>query len=260
MIDIHNHILPNVDDGSVDMDMSVEMAKIYLNNGFKGVIATPHFIEGIANNSRKDNLIQLEKLKSRLVREELDLELYLGSEVMASLEIVDKLEDKTISTLNDSRYVLIELPMYDIPRYVEDMFYHLQLKGYTPILAHPERNLKIMEDPNILRSYIESGVLTQLNLPSLDGKYGRDVGETSEILLRHHMIHFVSTDAHRSTRRSPQVGNALEILRTLVSEDQFKKLTSENARLVIEDKTIEIEAPIEYKKKKGIFNLFNKNK
>lgn len=258
MIDIHSHMLQNVDDGSKNLEMSIEMAKIYIENGFKGVIVTPHYIEGIENNSRLDNQIIILELRDVLKKEELDIEIYLGHEVLVSLEMVEKLEDKTISSLNDTRYVLVELPMYDIPMYVEDVFYNLQLKGYIPIIAHPERNIKIMKDPNILWRYIKNGALAQLNLPSLDGRYGKDVCKTAEILLKHNMIHFVSTDAHKSKRRSPEVENAIKILKSLVSEKQFQNLTYKNANLLVADNNIEIESPIEYKKKRGFFNLFSK--
>lgn len=258
MIDIHSHMLQNVDDGSVNLAMSIEMAKIYVENGFKGVILTPHYIEGIDNNSRLDNQIKFIELRYELENQDLDIEIYLGHEVLLSLEMVEKLEDGTISTLNDSRYVLVELPMYDIPIYVEDVFYNLQLKGYIPIIAHPERNIKIMEDPNILMKYIKNGALAQLNLPSLDERYGKDVCRNSELLLKHNMIHFVSTDAHTSSRRSPHVKNAIKRLKSLVSEEQFQNLTYKNAELLIEDKDIAIENPIEYKKNRQFFNLFNK--
>ena len=258
MIDIHSHMLQNVDDGSVNLDMSIEMAKIYVENGFKGVILTPHYIEGIDNNSRLDNQIKFMELRDELNNQDLDIEIYLGHEVLLSLEMVEKLEDGTISTLNNSRYVLVELPMYDIPMYVEDVFYNLQLKGYIPIIAHPERNMKIMEDPNILMKYIKNGALAQLNLPSLDERYGKDVCRNSELLVKHNMIHFVSTDAHTSSRRSPNVKNAVKRLKSLVSEEQFQNLTYKNAELLIEDKNIAIENPIEYKRKRQFFNLFNK--
>lgn len=260
MIDIHSHILPSIDDGSRDMDMSIDMAKLYIGNGFKKIVATPHYIEGLENSSRSNNRIKLKELQANLREEGIGLEVYMGHEVMISLDLIKKLKDGFISSLNGSKYVLIELPMYDIPLYTENVFYNLQLMGYVPILAHPERNLKIIEDPNILLRYVRSGVLAQLNLPSLEEKYGRDVKNTAKILLRHNLIHFVSSDAHSSSRRSPEVSDAIKILKTLVGEGQFRKLTSINASLVLEGKSIEIETPIEYKSKKSFFDIFKKRR
>lgn len=256
MIDVHSHILPGVDDGSKDLEMSIEMARIYIENGFNKVIATPHYIDGIGNSSQNENMKILEELRAELKRENLDIEILLGNEVLASLEIIEALEDERVSLLNKSRYILIELPMFDIPLYMDDVFYELQLRGYIPIIAHPERNIKIMEDPNILYRYIENGVLAQLNLPSLEGKYGGKIKETAEILLKHKMIHFVGTDSHSDRRRSPRVEKALNSLKMLVSKEEFNDLTYRNAECLMADKLFEIDLPIEYKKRNWIVDLF----
>lgn len=256
MIDIHSHILPSVDDGSKDMEMSIEMARMYLENRIGKVIATPHYIEGIDNNSREDNRARLEELKLELKKQQIDLEVLLGNEVLVSLEMLEKLDRGEISTLNGSRYVLIEFPMFDIPMYTEDIIYELLIKGYVPIIAHPERNLRIMEDPNILYNYIKNGALAQLNLPSLEGKYGNKIKETAKILLRHNMIHFVATDSHSNRNRSPNVDRSLDILRSIVSRAEFRNLTLRNPQSIVEDNVIDIEGPEEYIKSKSIFGFF----
>lgn len=191
IIDVHSHILPKVDDGSEDIGMSIEMAKMYLENGIKKVIATPHYIEGSMDNSLEGNILGLERLKKGLSKEGLELELFLGNEIYVSMDIFKYLDKERVSTLNNTRYVLLELPMYDIPLYMEDLLYEIQLKGLIPIIAHPERNTKIIENPNILYKYIEKGALAQLNLPSLENRYGSQVKSTAVTLLEHNMIHFV---------------------------------------------------------------------
>lgn len=259
MIDIHSHILPGVDDGAKSLENSIEMAKIYLENGIKKVIATPHYIEGIASKTFDENKVILNKLKDKLRDESLNLEVVLGNEIMISLEILNDIEDKRVSTLNGTNYVLIELPMFDIPLYTEDMIYEILLKGYIPIIAHPERNAKIIENPNILYNYINSGVLTQLNLPSLEGSYGSKIGETAKILLRHNMIHFVATDSHGARRRSPNISNSLEILKRIVSEDEFQNLVYKNPYLLWNNRDVKIKSPIKYENKKKFFMKFMEN-
>ena len=259
MIDIHSHILPNVDDGSRDIFMSIEMAKLYLQNGIKRVIATPHYIQGSMDNTVKDNKKSLAMLNKELSREGLDLEVVLGNEIYLSISTVNDILDNKVSTLNGTRYVLIELPMYDIPLYMENVLYDLQIEGFVPIIAHPERNTKIIEDPNILYNYINKGVLGQLNLSSLEGMYGSKVKSTAEILLKHKMIHFVGTDAHRNRKRSPNVKKGLEILESLVDKKDFQNISYRNGRNVWEDKLIKVEDPILYEPKfKGLFNLFKR--
>lgn len=260
MIDIHSHILPYADDGSRDMKMSVEMAEMYLKSGINTVIATPHYIGGITAPSVDNNRETLEKLRKELFKEGLDLEVFLGNEAYISMNLIRDIEEEKLLTLNGTRYIVIELPMFDIPLYVENMIYGLLLKGYIPIIAHPERNTKIMEDPNILYNYINKGALVQLNLPSLEGRYGSKIKGTAEIFIEHKMIHFVGTDAHTNRGRSPMVNKALEILGILVSKEDFEKLTYGNARLLLDDKIIDIKSPIRYRGKKGLLGIFRRDR
>lgn len=254
MIDIHSHILPYIDDGAKDMDMAIEMAKIYLENGIKTVIATPHYIEKNISTSKEDTKNILEDLKIQLDREGLDLEIFLGNEAYISMDLIKDIEEGYMATLNGTRYILVELPMMDIPLYVENVIYELLLKGYVPIIAHPERNAKIIEDPNILYNLIEKGALAQLNLPSLEGKYGEEIQETAEILLKHNMIHFLGTDAHGSRRKSPRFSKALEILKTIVSEEDYDSLTYQNSTLLLKNENIYTKSPIKYSPKKGFLS------
>lgn len=256
MIDIHSHILPGVDDGSKDMEMSIEMAKIYIENNIKKVIVTPHYIEGVENNLSKDNKVILEAFKKRLKEEELDLQVFLGNEVMMSLDILKDIEEENIATLNNTRYILIELPMFDIPLYSRDIIYELLIRGYQPIIAHPERNRVIGDDPNILFELIEEGALGQLNLGSIEGKFGKKIAETGKLLLSHNMIHFVSTDSHRSNMRTPNVKKALNILKALVDKNYYELLTYKNANYLLENKEIEKRTPIRYRYKKSFLNSF----
>lgn len=255
MIDIHSHILPGVDDGAKNFEVSIEMARMYIENGIEKVIATPHYIGGINNKTLDENREILNKLTGKIKEENLDLEVVLGNEIMISLEILRDIGKGKVTTLNGTRYVLVELPMFDIPLYTEDMIYELLLKGYIPVIAHPERNSKIMEDPNILFNYISNGALAQLNLPSLEGRYGSEVREVSEILLKHNMIHFIGTDSHGVKKRSPRVGNSLEVLQGIVSQKGFQDLVYKNPQFLWNNKDIEIKSPIKYEKK-NIFRGF----
>lgn len=255
MIDIHSHILPNVDDGASDMEESLAMARIYLENGIDKVIATPHYIEGFEDCSKDMNMVVLEKFKGALYKEGLDLDVYIGNEIYITTDIFDLLESSEVATLNNSRYILIELPMFDMPMSLESIVYELLLKGYVPIIAHPERNRNIIEDPNILYRLINRGALAQLNLPSLEGKYGERIKATSEVLLRHNMIHFVGTDAHSKDRRTPNVKYSLHLLKDLVDSKTYDEITNLNPIKIIEDRPFEPNAPMEYKKPDGFFNF-----
>ncbi len=257
MIDIHSHILPKVDDGAQGMEESIEMAKLYIENGINKVVVTPHYIEGAGSTTFSENKIVLDKLKNVLKEEGLDLELYIGNEIYVTPDTLNHVIEKKAATLNETRYVLIELPMYDMPRYMENIIYELCLKGYVPIIAHPERNIKIQEEPNLLYGFIIGGALAQINLPSLEGRYGEESKETGELLLKHNMIHFIGTDAHSPRVRSPRIEKSLAILKDIVDEDTFKEITYLNGQALLEDKLISVEEPIKYEreKKKGFLSF-----
>lgn len=255
MIDIHSHILPNVDDGAKDIEESLAMARIYLDNKINKVIATPHYIDGFENCSKDKNIIALEKLKEALYKEGLNLDVYIGNEIYTSMDIVTLLDEERVATLNNSRYVLIEFPMFDIPIFIENIIYELLLKGYVPIIAHPERNKNIIENPNILYNLINKGAMAQLNLPSLEGKYGEKIKTTAEVLLEHNMIHFVGTDAHSKDRRTPNVKNSLHLLKNLVDCKTYDEITFLNPSKIIEDKVFEPSIPKKYKETGRFFNF-----
>lgn len=258
MIDIHSHILPKVDDGSKDIEMSLEMGRQYIRNNINTVIATPHFIGDTYSKGSSANKLDLEDLKKELRNANIPLEVYLGNEIYASMTMLKDIVEGKATSLNGSRYILMELPMYDIPIYLDHIIYELLLKGYIPIIAHPERNIKIREDPNILYKYIKKGALAQLNLPSLVGMYGRTVQASAKTLLVHHMIHFVATDAHTNRTRSPNVKDAIERLEGLVSRGFFEELTHINAQLLIDNQDIPIAEPVIVKEKKNIFRSFSR--
>lgn len=255
MLDLHTHILPRADDGAKDIDEAIEMARQCVENGIDTIVATPHYIEKDNSSSLVDNMFALDSFKKELEEEKIDLNVYLGNEIYVAPDIVDKLKGKRISTLNNSRYVLMEMPMFDIPIYMENVIYELLIKGYVPIIAHPERNAKIIESPNILYEFISKGALAQLNLPSLEGRYGEKVKRTAEIFITHRMIHFVGTDAHSPRVRSPRVEKGLSILRSLVNEEEYERLTYINGMRAIENKEIFVDAPKKYEEKKKLFSF-----
>lgn len=255
MIDMHCHIVPGVDDGAKDMEMSMEIARLYADNGFKKVINTSHFL-GEGNGSTRFELEEsFKRLNEQLETEGIGLEVLPGNELYMSMDIVNDLESGRALTLNNSRYVLIELPSSDFPLYTEDILYELQIKGYKPIIAHPERNRRIISDPNLLVDLINKGNLAQMNYHSLEGMYGKDVMKTADSLLKNRLFHFLGTDTHSNGRRSPNVSKIIKLIETKVGKDYLKELTVVNPTMVINNEEIEVEIK-DIKKKARLFNIF----
>lgn len=246
MIDIHSHILPGVDDGAKNIEKAIEMAKIAEKNGINVIIATPHYIEGENFNISKYNKEILGDLNKKLESEGLRVKILLGNEVFITPDIINLIKEEKVTTLNRSRYLLMELPMLDIPIYTEDIIYELRLKGIVPIIAHPERNKKIIEDPNILYEFIKLGALAQLNLPSILGYYGDEVKKTAEVLLKHDMVHLIGTDAHSTRRGFQKVKLAIDTISKIIGSYKLNKITNENPLAIIKNEELDINEPKRY--------------
>lgn len=253
MIDIHSHILPGIDDGAKDLATAVEMAQLYLDNGFHHVVATPHWLDDVNKNPAADSRQAITSLQQELARRKMPLQLHHGGEFFISLDILAALKKGTGVSLANSRYVLVEFPMRDCSAFIETAVFQLLVKGYVPIIAHPERYSYVIDDPNLVYQWIEKGALIQLNMPSLMGMYGKKAEKTAEILLRHQMVHFLGTDAHSPRRRSPNVQPALSIAKKLIGADRVEKLMVMNPTHILQNKRLHPQPSKEYTRRKWFF-------
>jgi len=248
-VDIHNHIIPYVDDGSENIATSLEMLKIASDEGIGKIIATPHFIYGAINNCTQ-NIAQSGAEVANAALEK-GIELMFGSEVFICPEICSLVQDGTVCRLNNSRYILIELPMLSIPTYTIDMLFNLQLLGYIPIIAHPERNKVFQNNQAQLFKLVERGILVQVNATSITKLYGKDVQKVAMGFLEGGLVHFVATDSHTNRGRSPRMLKSHDIISSEFGKDVANNLFTKNGQAVIDDVEIFVEAPV--KKKKNFF-------
>ena len=206
MIDIHCHILPDIDDGADSLDTSIEMCKIASIDGINTIIATPHYIPGHKQTINSDMVLkQVDMLNRELESKNIDVTILPGMEIFISHDIMELYEHGDILTLNKSRYMLIELPANDIPIYTEELFYELMIKDIVPIIAHPERNKTIRNNVNIAFEYSLKGILLQVNTESLTGILGKQIQKAAQKFLKNNALHFISTDAHSTNIRVPRM-------------------------------------------------------
>ncbi len=239
MIDIHSHILPGLDDGAKSIDETLEILRQLLAAGFKTVIATPHVMEGKQYLSPKDILAALENVRQHVARAGLSVQLLPGAENYIFPEMAKWAGEGKLLTLgNTGKYLLLELPMLDIPRYTEQVFFELQVKGFTPILAHPERYRDLADQPERLIEWARRGVLFQLDLRSVSGRYGPRPQRLAKLMLQSDLVHFIGSDAHGVARSGLAYQEALERVRGLVGEAQFQELVVGNAREVVEGRAV----------------------
>ncbi len=228
MIDMHAHVLFDVDDGAESFGASREIIDQAEKDGIVCMYATPHFIPGHVVYNNRILTERVHELNAYARSKGYDIEIDLGQEIYLDPKLPDRVEAGEVLTLGKSRYMLIELPMHGIPVYMDHVLHELIVLGYIPIIAHPERNTLLMENPNLLFDYLEKGAYAQLNLKSLTGRYGKTVKQAAEVMLSCKMYQFVGSDVHVPSSRGRLVSAELEKLKKLVNGRYFDALTEAN--------------------------------
>lgn len=249
MIDIHCHILPDVDDGPLEISACFEMANVAVKSGITHLFATPHHFNGQYNNFKLDILDRVNEIQKLLHNESIPLVIHPGQELRIHREVLLSLEKNELLTLdNKKQYLLLELPPNQFPSYTLEIVYELLLKGITPIIVHPERNKKLIENPTLLFELVKEGALVQLTSGSIIGHFGKKIKNAAEIMMEHHLVHFIATDAHNVSTRGFSLYEAYEMIAKKYGMNQmsyFKK----NTELLINGHNITIEHPLPLKKK-----------
>lgn len=213
MIDIHSHILNDIDDGSKAIEMSINMLKKAELSGTTDIIATPHFMRGRFEVEYNEVVKRVEKLKEISRENNIDINIYSGQEVYYSRNILEYYNDKLIGTINNTKYMLIELPMLEFNLdEVINTIYELQIRGIKPIIAHPERYKAFIKKPSMINALIKEGMLFQLNGGSITGSFGKDVKKTAIKYLENNIYSFIGSDGHRDKGRDTDMTEALKAL------------------------------------------------
>jgi protein-tyrosine phosphatase len=210
MVDIHHHLLPGLDDGAPDLETTIGMARMAVEDGITHVVATPH-----ANDryqfDRPRNEAMLADLRNTLSAEGIPLTLGSGCDFHLSYDnIADARKNPTRYTINGTKYLLIELPDHGIPPQMDDSFYELRLAGMTLILTHPERNPTLQRDYARIAEWLRQDVLIQVTTSSVLGHMGAAAEKMAHRLLADRWVHFLATDAHNVIRRRPKMSEARE--------------------------------------------------
>lgn len=234
MIDIHSHILYEVDDGSKSIEESINILSFLSKIGYTDVILTPHYIEYSSYNKNKfDNEKKLKLLKNKLKENNVNINIYLGNEIYINNNILNLVKNSEISTLNNSKYLLIELPMngkYD--NYIE-IFRELIENGYIVILAHPERYISFQKDFSLILELKEMGILFQCNIESILKKYGRGAYKLIKKLSKEKLINFLASDIHHIKDDYLYIDKAKKLFSKYYSYDELEEILSINQKDII---------------------------
>ena len=217
-IDIHSHLLPGIDDGAKDLDNSIELITKMSSYGIKNFITTPHVLGDVYPNSSETIRKKLEEVKKELIKRNLtDINIRAAAEYMMDEQFSILLEKNDILTLKDN-FILVEMSYFNAPYNLYDILFEIQLKGYKPILAHPERYVFYHNSLDNFYKLKKAGCLFQLNLLSLTEQYGKGVKKIATKLIKENLYDFVGTDTHKVEH--------LNMLKTIINSKNLKTLDS----------------------------------
>jgi protein-tyrosine phosphatase len=253
MIDIHSHILAGLDDGAQTLSDSIAMAEMAEKDGVKRIVATPHNVYWEASLNRERVVSLVADLQSELSSRRIEVEIVPGVEAYISPDLVEHLRTGRAFTLGGTRYLLIEFPLSGYPIYTEKVIFELQVKGITPIIAHPERNAVLMRDPNLLQALVERGCLAQVTAASLVGVFGQLVREIALAFLENNLAHIIASDAHTLSHRSPILSKGVEEAARVIGSERAIAMVEEIPAAILRDEKIEFEPPTRYKPRRKWF-------
>ncbi|MHC5269455.1 tyrosine-protein phosphatase [Enterococcus sp. LJL98] len=254
MIDLHCHILPGLDDGAENIEASLAMAESAIQQGITHLLCTPHHNNGRYENEKAAIIAAVDSLQTTLDERHLPLTLLEGQEVRVTGDLIEDLEqDRLLFTDITDTYLLLEFPTMDVPAFSETLFFELRGRGIIPVIVHPERNAKFMEDPNLLVPYLEMGCLAQLTAPSIVGVFGKKIQKAAKIMVRHNLVQMVASDAHGVKKRAFYLKEAYAEIEKEFGQEKVQQM-QQVAKDLVNGDPVDYPAHQEMKKKK--FGLF----
>jgi protein-tyrosine phosphatase len=230
VIDIHSHVLPEVDDGPKSWDVSVEMCRMWIADGVTHVVATPH-----ANDRYTYDRGYLSGLLDQL-REKVgpDLKFSLGCDFHLSFENLERaLEQPHTYTIGETNYLLVELSNFSVPTQLSECFTRLGDRGLTPILTHPERNPILQQTPQRILQWAEQGCLIQVTASALTGFWGERPETVARWLLERSAVHVLASDAHETKRRIPNLSAGRNVAEKIVGAEYADALVEGNPGAIV---------------------------
>ena len=250
MVDLHCHLLPGVDDGSKNMEISLRLAKKATENGVTHALLTPHHMNGQYVNHKKDVIRLTKEFQQQLNNHNIPLTVFPGQEVRINGQLIDALDKDDILFADEgNRYLMLEFPDDDVPYYTTQMIFELQQRGIIPVIVHPERNTKIMKHPELLYELLEKGCLSQITASSYVGTFGKKVEDFSKRLIANGQGYIFASDAHDLPGRKYEMRQAFHKLNQEFGQELAEHY-ADNSRAIINGENVPINTIKKLKKKK----------
>jgi protein-tyrosine phosphatase len=231
--DIHCHILPQLDEGPLTVEESIKMLQLASDDGISGIVATPHIISGIYDNTKEI----IERAIAELKVSANSVEIFTGAEIRIGRDLAARIDSRELPLINNNNFILLELPTYVIPplRELEIIVRGLRNRQISPIFAHPERNVPIMKDLSIMEKLIKCGALFQMTAMSITDSA---MQRSALNMIRKGYIHVVASDAHDARKRPPILSAAHKMISRKLGGEIAERLFTRNPLKIIRGEDI----------------------
>jgi tyrosine-protein phosphatase YwqE len=195
--DIHSHLIPGIDDGAKSLEDSISLINGFVAFGYHKLITTPHIMGDFYRNTPEIILNGLDIVRNEIIKQNIPIQLEAAAEYYLDADFEAKLKNEKLLTFGDN-YLLFEISYLNEPDGLMPAIFEMQMKGYKPVLAHPERYPYFYNKPEIYNEISERGALLQLNINSLSGHYGPGAVKIGDKLLKEGLVSFLGSDCHHS--------------------------------------------------------------
>lgn len=239
MIDIHSHLLPGLDDGATDLDMSIAMAEMAYDDGIRGMVCTPHIMPGVYNNTASIISERSKQVRTALEERGIGLVLFFGADVHVAPDLVPKLQAGAIPTIAKSRYFLFEPSHHVLTPRIETLASSLIAAGFIPIITHPERLSWIANHYDTFERMNEAGCLIQVTAGSITGDFGKHAQYYAEKLVDEGRVDVIATDTHDPKRRPPVLSRARDAIAARRGDEEAIAMVEKRPLMILLNRDIQ---------------------
>ncbi len=235
MIDLHNHLLPGIDDGAPDLETALQLARIAVQDGITHLVCTPHIHPGRYDNDRYSIHTAHQQFVRGLAQAGIDLKVSWAAEVRFGMELMASQAEGNLPFLGrwqDKKVLLLEFPHGEIPFGAERLTRWLLARNIVPMIAHPERNKGIMRTPSKLKPFLEQGCLLQVTASAVAGHFGETAQDIAHSLLEQGLVTILASDAHNLQHRPPHLREGMEHAARIVGDTQAERLVKDTPWLI----------------------------
>jgi len=245
MIDLHSHILPELDDGAASWEQALEMARVAVADGVTEVVCTPHWVPGKFDNSRPVIMEQVETCRRLLAEAQIPLKVHPGAELRIDINLPGLIKNRQVLTVNDGGvYALIELPDESIPDHLDEFFWNLELLRIRPIISHVERNAVLREEPHRLYHWAVNGYLAQITASSLTEHFSEEIQDFAVFILEHRLAQMLVSDGHGLRSRSPRLSAGLAVAAQILGAQTARRMVWDVPRQILNGEAVRFPEPV----------------